>query len=228
MITRVVDFTAVLYELYFGADARPDEPEGSADSHTNGDAGSIRSLRLSTRSKDWTPDLSTPATTSESFQSFFAALEEDVAAYYNAAGSPTTLSKRWQEANRTDDEKAQGSSKPSNADKERKIRETMDIVERAVCSLFYDRLFAPEGSDDKSHDEALSSRVAALNMLDLTLEHLGVEAGSDAIAGVDKVVQAVGRGERVWRLGHSPALTPKSSRTTAARRPVLSVPRRES
>ena len=30
-------------------------------------------------------------------------------------------------------------------------------------------------TDDASHDEALSSRVAALNMLDLGLGHLGIE-----------------------------------------------------
>jgi len=32
-------------------------------------------------------------------------------------------------------------------------------------------------TDDASHDEALSSRVAALNMLDLGLGHLGIEVG---------------------------------------------------
>ena len=32
-------------------------------------------------------------------------------------------------------------------------------------------------TDDASHDEALSSRVAALNLLDLDLGHLGIEVG---------------------------------------------------
>lgn len=32
-------------------------------------------------------------------------------------------------------------------------------------------------TDDASHDEALSSRVAALNLLDLGLGHLGIEVG---------------------------------------------------
>ncbi|KAG8992918.1 hypothetical protein FRB90_000866 [Tulasnella sp. 427] len=69
----------------------------------------------------------------------------------------------------------------------------MDMIERVICSLFYDRLFAPEGSDDRSHDEALASRVAALHMLDLTLEHLGVDVGDAGTAGVDQVAQAVGK-----------------------------------
>lgn len=46
-------------------------------------------------------------------------------------------------------------------------------------------------SDDASHDEALSSRVAALNMLDLGLEHLGVDVGA-AGAGVEAVLKACG------------------------------------
>jgi hypothetical protein len=46
-------------------------------------------------------------------------------------------------------------------------------------------------SDDASHDEALSSRVAALNMLDLGLEHLGVDVGA-AGAGVTAVLKACG------------------------------------
>ena len=38
------------------------------------------------------------------------------------------------------------------------------------------------------HDEALSSRVAALNMLDLGLEHLGVDVGTagDGVTAVMK------------------------------------------
>jgi hypothetical protein len=35
-------------------------------------------------------------------------------------------------------------------------------------------LFSPATSDDGKHDIALSSRIAAMNMLDLSLEHLGV------------------------------------------------------
>ena len=46
-------------------------------------------------------------------------------------------------------------------------------------------------SDDASHDEALSSRVAALNMLDLGLEHLGVDVGA-AGAGVEAVLKTCG------------------------------------
>lgn len=44
-----------------------------------------------------------------------------------------------------------------------------------VCSLRLTiRLFSPLNSDDGRHDEALASRIAALNMLELSLDHLGL------------------------------------------------------
>lgn len=49
----------------------------------------------------------------------------------------------------------------------------------------------PSGSDDASHDEALSSRIAALNMLDLSLDHLGVDV-RDSGADVQRVITACG------------------------------------
>lgn len=53
------------------------------------------------------------------------------------------------------------------------------------------RLFLPSHSDDASHDEALSSHIAALNVLDLGLEHLDVDVGS-AGSEIDVVVRACG------------------------------------
>ncbi|KAG8951871.1 hypothetical protein FRC04_005563 [Tulasnella sp. 424] len=208
MVTRVADFAAVLNELYFAPHLQAEEGEASAE----GDSGSIRSLRLATQSKDWTPDLSTPASTSSSFQAFFTALEEDITTYYGASGSPTSFvgpaKQRQATSSSIETEKPihsrQGSlmSMEANGEtdenkraqmREKKIKETMDMIERVICSLFYDRLFAPEGSDDRSHDEALASRVAALHMLDLALEHLGVDVGNAGTAGVDRVAQAVGK-----------------------------------
>ena len=57
------------------------------------------------------------------------------------------------------------------------------------------RLFLQPSSDDPTHDEALSSRVAALNMLDLGLEHLDVDVSGVASEGVGVVVRACGESE---------------------------------
>ena len=49
-------------------------------------------------------------------------------------------------------------------------------------------------TDDASHDETLSSRVAALNLLDLGLEHLDIVVG-EAGPELDLVVKACGESE---------------------------------
>ncbi|GLB43313.1 putative VPS9 domain containing protein [Lyophyllum shimeji] len=76
-------------------------------------------------------------------------------------------------------------------DSEAKIKHIMEVVERTICSLFYDRLYMQPTSDDSSHDEALSSRVAALNMLDLGLEHLDIKVENGG-PGLDLVVRGCG------------------------------------
>ena len=37
------------------------------------------------------------------------------------------------------------------------------------------RLFSPTTSDDGDNDESLSTRIAGLHLLDLTLDHLGLQ-----------------------------------------------------
>lgn len=101
-----------------------------------------------------------------------------------------------------------------------------DRVEAVVSELFYIRytplqrysrldanlallsLFSPATSDDSKHDIALSSRIAALNMLDLSLEHLGVvvketvaEPGREAeLAERNRRVES-GLGKMIERVG---------------------------
>ncbi|KAF7292828.1 VPS9 domain-containing protein [Mycena indigotica] len=90
-------------------------------------------------------------------------------------------------------------------EKESWIREVLASVERAICVLFFDRVFAPATSDDPSHDQALSSRVAALNMLDLNLEHLGVDVPPEANDGLENVVKACGQVLSGLELHQSPS-----------------------
>lgn len=54
------------------------------------------------------------------------------------------------------------------------------------------RLFTPSNSDDLSHDEALSSRIAALNLVDLNLENLGIEIDPSATDEMRDVIKACG------------------------------------
>ncbi|KAF8993241.1 hypothetical protein BDQ17DRAFT_1368587 [Cyathus striatus] len=88
---------------------------------------------------------------------------------------------------------------------EQRVKDVMEAVEKVICEVFYDRLFMQPTTDDSSHDEALSSRVAALNMLDLTLGHLDIEVPEAAKKGVNGVVAKCGEALSRLVTAHSPA-----------------------
>jgi len=54
------------------------------------------------------------------------------------------------------------------------------------------RLFNQPQTDDSSHDSALSNRIAALNLLDLTLEHLDIAVEEELKSEVEEVVKNCG------------------------------------
>ena len=147
-----------------------------------------------------------PAGASERFQDFYAELEQLL---------------RIEEPSPARDHPEQGASEEEEhgrptAISEDAIREILELVEGALCSIFYDRSVCPvhtasaarldgvffsfcriyllSTSDDASHDETLSSRIAALNMLDLTLEHLDVQVDG-ARHELDHVVKSCGESE---------------------------------
>lgn len=75
-------------------------------------------------------------------------------------------------------------------------------------------LFCPLESDDSRHDEALASRIAALNMLELSLDHLGLitrpdnEAQPGTIAsGLERIVEQIGW--ELQQLSTPSCLTPR-------------------
>jgi len=53
-------------------------------------------------------------------------------------------------------------------------------------------MFAQPQTDDSSHDSALSNRIAALNLLDLTLEHLDIAVEEESKLEVEDVVKKCG------------------------------------
>ncbi|KAJ7768683.1 hypothetical protein DFH07DRAFT_902521 [Mycena maculata] len=129
----------------------------------------------------------------EMVQGFYVKLEEDL-----RAGGHNGRRKASETSHETEDEK-------EKEEKEAWVLEVLGCVERAICVLFFDRLFSPPSSDDSSHDQALSSRVAALNMLDLDLEHLGVDVPPEAEEGLARVIKACGQVLSSLELHQSPA-----------------------
>ncbi|KAL9554386.1 hypothetical protein MBANPS3_002831 [Mucor bainieri] len=55
----------------------------------------------------------------------------------------------------------------------------LDTIETYICNQLYDQLFTNPEGDEAMQDEALESRIAALNLLDLNLQHLGVTIESE-------------------------------------------------
>jgi hypothetical protein len=129
------------------------------------------------------------------FQDFYEQLEIELRSSVN---SP----RRLQEKQNTDagGDESQEMSLPTGT----RIRETLEIVESLMCTQLYDKLFRPETTDDDQHDDALSSRIAALNMLDLSLETLGVDVG-DHSDTIGKIVARCGQG---WLIAESQCLDP--------------------
>ncbi|CAE6479565.1 unnamed protein product [Rhizoctonia solani] len=146
-------------------------------------------------SKTPTPDMTSPQACSDSIQYFLSGMEDELFAYFG--------NKRKEDP--SVDEKA-ATDRADNEEKDRKMRAVMEKVERAICVLFYDRLFRPSTSDDASHDDALSSQIASLNMLDLGLNHLGIEVPSGAEKGVKEVIRACG--QELQRLSHPDCRSP--------------------
>ncbi|KPV74458.1 uncharacterized protein RHOBADRAFT_54275 [Rhodotorula graminis WP1] len=71
---------------------------------------------------------------------------------------------------------------------EERVDAALEQLEDLATSVLHDRLFAPRdertgasggGSRDLQEDENLASRIAALNVLELGLDHLGIDLGDD-------------------------------------------------
>ncbi|KAI8983669.1 hypothetical protein BDB01DRAFT_789678 [Pilobolus umbonatus] len=74
---------------------------------------------------------------------------------------------------------------------ENDTKERLDRIESYVCQQLYEWFFTlPEG-DEALQDEALESRIAALNLLDLDLRHLGVMI-EDKDGEINEVVKSAG------------------------------------
>ncbi|KAF8799213.1 hypothetical protein BYT27DRAFT_7149988 [Phlegmacium glaucopus] len=177
IVERVQDMTATWYP-FVKAPSSSSVLKKRPDKETN----SIRYLV--------NPIAENPDEAAERLQDFYLCLEQDM-----RVGGVPFLSKQSEKYPESDgeDDKEREQREHEMMESETRVREIMEAVERTITSLFYDRLFMQPTTDDASHDEALSSRVAALNLLDLGLGHLGIEVGGVVNEGeLDHVVKACG------------------------------------
>ncbi|KAF7366362.1 VPS9 domain-containing protein [Mycena sanguinolenta] len=154
-----------------------------------------------------------PEEIGEMVQGFYVKLEEDL----RSGGSGR---RKASEASHHD-----GEDEKEKEEKEALVGEASTRVSLSQNWVFMDiipRLFVPVSSDDSSHDQALSSRVAALNMLDLNLEHLGVDVPPEATEGLEHVVKACGQILSTLELHQCPA--EKAAVMVQAHREVVDAP----
>nr|XP_019007358.1 uncharacterized protein I206_07924 [Kwoniella pini CBS 10737]OCF46139.1 hypothetical protein I206_07924 [Kwoniella pini CBS 10737] len=176
-------------------------------------------------------DFYDPTTTGERLQDFMEGIYDDLISHYRAESHDGLKRKSsgntpWGRTHSYGHAKSaeggeEGVKEKKEQDRldreemvEREASEGTEKVEAVVCRLLYNRLFSPLESDDARHDEALASRIAALNMLDLSLDHLGLitrpesEVPEGTIAkGLADIVEAVG--EELQQLSGSDCLTPR-------------------
>ena len=79
-------------------------------------------------------------------------------------------------------------------------------IEERVCIEMYDRIFELRTSDDEARDEALMSKIIAMNLLGVTLGQLGVDLPDEELAALTETIDKVG--EELQSLNN--ALTPKA------------------
>lgn len=54
-----------------------------------------------------------------------------------------------------------------------------EAVERKVCETIYDRIWRHKSTEDEARDESLRSKMAALHLVGVKLDHLGVGGVED-------------------------------------------------
>lgn len=96
----------------------------------------------------------------------------------------------------------------------------LEAVETVLCEEVYDRIFRPVASRDGYHDDALASRIAALNVLGLSLRHLGLDDPAHA-DDLERIVKQCG--EELQRLDSEQARSPKDKLDVLVRAHKLTV-----
>ncbi|KDN53441.1 hypothetical protein K437DRAFT_292359 [Tilletiaria anomala UBC 951] len=104
------------------------------------------------------PYLAGPDELAENFQSFYSGIYAQLQSQIDT-----------QQDAGVENVDAQAAVSPNT---EARIKKWIQVVETCVCEEVYDRIFTPFSSRDCFLDIALSSRIAALNLLGLTLAHL--------------------------------------------------------
>lgn len=178
----------------------------------------------------WLLDFGNPTETGERLQDFVERVYDELVVYYRqevngglkrkvsggtwARGSHNLEKEKEKEVELGERQREERKRRDREEIVEKEASEGTERIEGLLCRLLYNRLFSPLESDDSKHDEALASRIAALNMLELSLDHLGLitrperEYPEGIISdGLDRIVDKVGK--EFQKLSLMTCITPK-------------------
>ncbi|KAN0059916.1 hypothetical protein ACQY0O_007888 [Thecaphora frezii] len=121
------------------------------------------------------PYLVEPDEMSENFQDFFASLRSQLESVEHERADRARRRSQLQHSSGATLHEQQAAMDRTD--------ELLEVVESVVTAEVYDRIFCPSTSKDGYHDDALASRIAALNVLGLSLSHLGLHVSATTDGG---------------------------------------------
>ncbi|ORX72457.1 hypothetical protein DL89DRAFT_266017 [Linderina pennispora] len=145
--------------------------------------GVVRRLTLGSGSVEKTPSVEEDT---DAWQAAMAKLMGNLAAHFDELEHETSMC--------------------GDAEARRRLAEAViECVEKLVCESVYAKVFAPWFSDDRTQDEQFASKVAALNLADIRLEHLGLKAAPQTAKELVRIARETGAQLQGMNAVRSPA-----------------------
>ncbi|KAK9325508.1 hypothetical protein V1517DRAFT_314345 [Lipomyces orientalis] len=114
---------------------------------------------------------------SELFQDFYVTIQDKATAYLRR----NTLRRTYEVQMMSFEEIAKKKKERKQKEAQKLLYE--DLVEKMVCEACYNEIFMFQGSDDEAKDATLATKIAALKLINIGMEHLGVPELKDSGIG---------------------------------------------
>ncbi|KAK9245490.1 hypothetical protein V1506DRAFT_538318 [Lipomyces tetrasporus] len=114
---------------------------------------------------------------SELFQDFYVTIQDKATAFLRR----NTLRRTYEVQMMSFEEIAKKKKERKQKEAQKLLYE--DLVEKMVCEACYNEIFMFQGSDDEAKDATLATKIAALKLINIGMEHLGVPELQDSGIG---------------------------------------------
>ncbi|ODQ74332.1 hypothetical protein LIPSTDRAFT_2321 [Lipomyces starkeyi NRRL Y-11557] len=122
-----------------------------------------------------------PEKLSELFQDFYVTIQDKASALLRR----NTLRRTYEVQMMSFEEIAKKKKERKQKEAQKLLYE--DLVEKMVCQACYNEIFMFQGGDDEAKDSTLATKIAALKLINISIEHLGVPELKDKLCKmVDK------------------------------------------